>query len=318
LSDNTADDIIDIAIIGGGPGGLSSAIYASRGGKKTTLFDIGVCGGQIVDSSEIENYPGFVKVVSGYELMKDWPEQAKRFGTNIISNEVKKITKNGDFFDLELSSNKTAKAKTVILSTGSTPRRAGIKGEDTFFGKGVSTCATCDGFFYKGKEVVVLGGGDTAIEEAIFLSDICSKIVVIHRRDTFRASPITMDRAKSKSNIEFVLDSAINEIIGNDGDGVANVEIENLKTKQITNISTSCVFVFVGRNVLNKPIATENGFICDTNESGEVIVNLNMETSLKGLWAIGDVRINASKQVVCAAGDGATAAIEAINYINSM
>ena len=314
------DEIIDIAIIGGGPAGLSAGIYASRGGKNTTLFELGVSGGQIVDSSEIENYPGFLEIMSGYDLMKDWPAQAKRFGLKIQTSEVKSITKNEtqDYFDLELSSNKYAKAKTVILATGSTPRRSGISGEDKFFGKGVSTCATCDGFFYKGKEVAVLGGGDTAIEEAVFLSNICSKVYLIHRRDEFRAAPITINSAKKKDNIHFILDSKITSINGNDKDGVTSLSIENLKSSDKSSLDVPVVFVFVGRNVLNKPIqSSNNNFICDTNTSGEVIVDLNMKTSLEGLWAVGDVRIDAPKQVVCAAGDGAAAAIDAINYINS-
>jgi thioredoxin reductase (NADPH) len=315
-----SEEIIDIAIIGGGPGGLSAGIYASRGGKNTVLFELGVSGGQIVDSSEIENYPGFLEVMSGYELMKDWPAQAEKFGLKIQTSEVKSITKNAneDYFDLELSSNKWAKATAVILATGSTPKRSGIDGEDKFFGKGVSTCATCDGFFYKNKEVAVLGGGDTALEEAVFLSNICSKVHLIHRRDEFRAAPITINQAKSKKNINFILDSKITSINGNDKDGVTSLSIENIKNGDKSCLDVPVVFVFVGRNVLNKPIQiNDNNFICDTNKSGEVVVDLNMRTSLKGLWAIGDVRIDAPKQVVCAAGDGAVAAIDAINYINN-
>ncbi len=313
-----SEEIIDIAIIGGGPGGLSAGIYASRGGKDTTLFELGVPGGQIVDSSEIENYPGYLEVMSGYDLMKDWPAQAKKFGMKTQMSEVKSITKNGDYFDLELSSNQSAKAKTVILATGSTPKRCGVDGEDVFFGKGVSTCATCDGFFYKGKEVAVLGGGDTALEEAVFLSNICSKVHLIHRRDEFRAAPITINQAKSKDNINFILDSKVNSINGNDKDGVTSLSIENIKNGDKSTLEVPVVFVFVGRNVLNKPIQTnDNKFICDTNDSGEVVVDLSMKTSLDGLWAIGDVRVDAPKQVVCAAGDGAAAAIDAINFINS-
>lgn len=314
MSDNS--DIIDIAIIGGGPGGLSAGMYASRGGKNTTMFELGVAGGQIVDSSEIENYPGFLEVMSGYELMKDWPKQAERFGLKTKRAEVLAINKKDDYFELELSGNETAKAKAVILATGSTPKRCGVDGEDIFFGKGVSTCATCDGFFYKGKEVAVLGGGDTALEEAVFLSGICDKVHLVHRRDTFRAAPVTIKQAQSKKNINFILDSKINLINGNDKDGVNSIDIENLKDGSKSVLDISGIFIFVGRNVLNKPIKKDDGFICDVNESGEVIVDLNMKTSLKGLWAIGDVRINAPKQVVCAAGDGAAAAIDAISSLN--
>ena len=182
--------MLDLAIIGGGPAGLTAGMYATRGGlKDVTMFEKGLPGGQITQSSEIENYPGQIEIVTGMELMDKWPEQCKRFGLRHEMSEVKQLTKKDDIFTLTLGGEKKVEAKSVLIATGSVPRPAGIKGEAEFFGKGVSTCATCDGFFYKNKDVVVIGGGDTAIEEAIYLANICKTVYIVHRRDEFRASP---------------------------------------------------------------------------------------------------------------------------------
>jgi thioredoxin reductase (NADPH) len=228
--------------------------------------------------------------------------------------QVKRVAKNGDVFDIVLD-DETIQAKSVIVCTGSVPKRAGFKGEDEFFGKGVSTCATCDGFFYKDKPVTVLGGGDTALEEALYLANIASDVYVVHRRDTFRAAPSTVQRAKDKANIHFVLDSVVSEVRG-DMMGVSEVVVENLKTKETKVLPTPGIFVFVGHDVNNSVLQDENGgFICEVNDWGQVVVDLSMRTSLEGLYAAGDLRVEAPKQVVCAAGDGATAALQVISYI---
>jgi len=244
--------------------------------------------------------------------MEPWPKQCMHFGLKHDMSEVLQITKDGDIFKIKTDS-KEFEAKSVIIATGSKPKKAGFKGEDEFFGKGVSTCATCDGFFYRGKEVAVLGGGDTALEEAIYLSNICSKVYLIHRRDEFRAAPPTIERARKKDNIEFILNANIVEAYGNMM-GLEGVKVE--KDGEIIDLKTTGLFVFVGNIVNNKVLKQDNGsFICNVNENGEVIVNLKMHTSLKGLFAAGDVRVDAAKQVVCAAGDGAVAGMEALNYI---
>jgi thioredoxin reductase (NADPH) len=308
--------MLDLAIIGGGPAGLTAGLYATRGGlQNVTMFEKGFPGGQITQSSEIENYPGQKEVVTGMDLMQDWPEQCSSFGLKNEMNEVTKITKSNNIFTIELLDGTTQEAKSVIIATGSVPKKAGIKGEDTYFGKGVSTCATCDGFFYKGKEVAVLGGGDTAIEEAVYLSKICSKVHVIHRRDTFRAAPNTIEHMTNTPNIELILNSSVDEILGDDS-GMTSLNIKNNETGDISKLDVPGVFVFVGRDVLNDALKQEDGtFICDTNYFGEVIVDLSMKTSVDGLFAAGDIRIEAPKQVVCAAGDGATAALSAIAYL---
>jgi len=309
--------MLDLAIIGGGPAGLTAGLYATRGGlKDVVMFEKGMPGGQITGSSEIENYPGVSHEVTGLELMENWPEQSMRFGMKHRMDEVSRVSKKNDgIFEIALLGGEIVEAKSVIIATGSTPRRAGIEGEEKLFGKGVSTCATCDGFFYKGKEVAVLGGGDTALEEALYLANICSKVYLIHRRDTFRASPVSIEKVKNKENIELILNSGVKEIVG-DMMGVTGVKVSN-KDGSERDLEVPGIFVFVGMNVNNSILRQEDGsFICDLDDNGNVIVDLKMNTSIKGLFAAGDIRIDAAKQVVCAAGDGAIAGIQALEYVN--
>ena len=308
--------MLDLAIIGGGPAGLTAGLYATRGGlKNVVMFEMGMPGGQITSSSEIENYPGQAEIVSGMDLMANWPEQCQRFGLKHEMAQIDRVTKSGDVFTLTTNDKKEFQAKTVLIATGSVPKRAGFKGENEFFGKGVSTCATCDGFFYRGKEVAVIGGGDSAIEEAVYLSKMCSKVYLVHRRDTYRAAPSTIEHMKHASNIEEVTNVMVEEVYG-DMSGVQGLKVKHKETGEIRDLPTPGVFVFVGRDVLNAPLKQEDGtYLCDLNEAGEVIVDLRMRTSVKGLYAAGDIRIDAPKQVVCAAGDGATAAVNIIEYL---
>ncbi|PUE64962.1 thioredoxin-disulfide reductase [Arcobacter caeni] len=308
--------MLDLAIIGGGPAGLTAGLYATRGGlKNVVMFEMGMPGGQITSSSEIENYPGQVEVVSGMDLMANWPEQCQRFGLKHEMAQIDRVTKSGDIFTLTTNDKKEFQAKTVLIATGSVPKRAGFKGENEFFGKGVSTCATCDGFFYRGKEVTVIGGGDSAIEEAVYLSKMCSKVYLVHRRDTYRAAPSTIEHMKHASNIEEVTNVMVEEVYG-DASGVQGLKVKHKETGEIRDLPTPGIFVFVGRDVLNAPLKQEDGtFLCNLNEAGEVIVDLRMRTSVAGLYAAGDIRIDAPKQVVCAAGDGATAAVNIIEYL---
>lgn len=308
--------MLDLAIIGGGPAGLTAGLYATRGGlENVTMFEMGMPGGQITGSSEIENYPGATGEISGMDLMMPWPEQCQRFGLKHAMVEVKRVEVKADGnFTIYKGDGTTEDAMSVIVCTGSTPKRAGFKGEDELFGKGVSTCATCDGFFYKDKPVTVLGGGDTALEEAFFLSNICSDVYVVHRRDTFRAAPSTVERVKRKENIHLVTDTVIEEVLG-DAMGVTGVKLKS-KEGKITQMDNPGLFVFVGHNVNNAVLKDENGdFICEMNDWGQVTVDLRMRTSVPGLFAAGDIRIEAPKQVVTAAGDGAVAALQVISYI---
>jgi len=307
--------MLDVAIIGGGPAGLTAGLYATRGGlKNVTMFEKGMPGGQIMNSSEIENYPGIPEVKSGMDMMATWPEQCQRFGLKHEMVNIGKVSVNENgTFKIHKDDGTTEDAISVIVGTGSTPKRAGFKGENEFFGRGVSTCATCDGFFYKNKEVTVIGGGDTALEEAVYLASICSKVYLVHRRDSFRAAPSTVERAEKNPKIEMVLNSSPDEVFG-DAMGVQGIRI---KTKDgIKQLDTTGVFVFIGNDVNNGVLKNDDGsFICDVNEAGEVVVDLGMKTDVEGLFATGDMRLSAPKQVVVAAGDGSTAAIGAISYV---
>jgi thioredoxin reductase (NADPH) len=309
--------MLDCAIIGGGPAGLTAGLYATRGGlKNITMFEMGMPGGQITGSSEIENYPGFFEHdKTGMDFMDKWQEQCFYFGLKHEMKKVDRVSKVDEHFIITLEGGDKVKAKTAIVCTGSTPRRAGLKGEDELFGRGVSTCATCDGFFYKDKPVAVLGGGDTALEEALYLSNICSTVNIIHRRDAFRASPSTVERVKKIANINLITDTVVEEILG-DVMGVTGVKLKNLKTNESSQLDVPGIFVFVGHNVNNAVLKDENAsFICEVNTQGQVVVDLSMRTSLKGLFVAGDIRIEAPKQVVSAAGDGAVAALQVISYI---
>jgi thioredoxin reductase (NADPH) len=312
--------MMDLAIIGGGPAGLTAGLYATRGGlKNVVMFEKGMPGGQIMNSSEIENYPGVSEVKSGMDLMANWPEQCQRFGLTHEMVNVEKISQNEDkTFNIHLDSGDVKQALSVFIATGSTPKRAGFTGESELFGKGVSTCATCDGFFYKNKEVAVIGGGDTALEEALYLADICSKVYLVHRRDKFRAAPSTIERVQNSEKIELILNSAPDEVYG-DNMGVAGLKVKNRDNGDIRDLPVPGVFVFVGNDVNNQSLKQDNGeFLCDVNEYGEIIVDLKMKTSVAGLFAGGDLRVDAAKQVVCAAGDGATAALSAIHYVDQV
>ena len=310
--------ILDCAIVGGGPAGLTAGLYTTRGGlENVTMFEKGMPGGQIMNSSEIENYPGVTGEITGMDLMTPWPAQCQKFGLKHEMVNITRVTKSGDVFTIHKEDGSTTDAHSVIIGTGSSPRRAGFAGEDEFFGKGVSTCATCDGFFYKGKEVVVVGGGDTALEEALYLAKICSKVYLVHRRDTFRSAPNTVARIEKTENIELVLNSVPDEVYG-DAMGVTGLKVKN-NNGEIRDIVVPGVFTFVGNDVNNETLIQENGnFLCDMNEQGQVIVNISMATSVPGLYATGDMRIAAPKQVVSAAGDGAVAALQVISYVDEL
>ncbi len=306
--------MLDLAIIGGGPAGLTAGLYATRGGlENVVMYEKGMPGGQITLSSEVENYPGICEPVSGIELMECWPKQAMRFGLKHEMDEVKRVRKGKEGFIVELASGKEQRAKSVIVATGSTPKRAGFEGEEEFLGKGISTCATCDGFFYKDQEVAVLGGGDTALEEALYLAKIASKVYLIHRRDKFRAAPMTVKRVLENPKIKLILNATVVRAYG-DERGLQGIIIDQQGTR--IDLKVPGLFVFVGMKVNNEVLKQEDGgFLCEVNQWGEVVVDLKMRTSLPGLYAAGDVRQDAPKQVVCAAGDGATAAIDAIGYV---
>ncbi|MGP1451064.1 MAG: thioredoxin-disulfide reductase [Wolinella sp.] len=312
--------MLDIAIIGGGPAGLTAGLYTTRGGaKNVVLFEKGMVGGQITSSSELENYPGVANVMSGIDFMEPWKEQCFRFGLKQEMAEVAQISRNeSGVFNIKISDGRVFESKSVIVATGGSPKKSGVKGELEFYGRGVSTCATCDGFFYRNKEVAVIGGGDTAIEEALFLANICSHVYIIHRRDEFRAAPISVEKVKSHPKITLKTSRVIDEIKG-DASGVTGIVIRHKESKEAEEIPVMGVFVFVGYDVNNSVLKQDNGsFLCNMSEHGEAIVDLNMKTNVSGLYVAGDLRIGAPKQVVCAAGDGANAALSALSYIEHL
>ncbi len=309
--------MLDCAIIGGGPAGLTAGLYTTRGGlKHVTMYEKGMPGGQITQSSEIENYPGVTGEITGMDLMMPWPEQCQKFGLVHEMVEVTRVSRREDgIFTITRGDGQVDEAMSVIVCTGSTPKRAGFKGEDEFFGRGISTCATCDGFFYKGKEVAVIGGGDTALEEALYLAKICTRVYLVHRRDKFRAAPNTVERVENTDNIELVLNAVPDEVYG-DAMGVTGLRVA-FKDGGTRDLDVPGVFVFVGNDVNNAVLKQEDGsFLCAVNDWGQVIVDLSMRTDVPGLFAAGDLRIEAPKQVVCAAGDGATAGLQAISYVD--
>ena len=310
--------MLDCAIVGGGPAGLTAGLYATRGGlKNVVMYEMGMPGGQITQSSEIENYPGLFREdppLTGMDLMESWPKQCQHFGLVHEMKEVRRVSKSDDAFIIDLGSEKVG-ALSVVVCTGSTPRRAGFEGEEEFFGKGVSSCATCDGFFYRDREVAVLGGGDTALEEALYLANISSKVYLIHRRDEFRAAPPTVERVKKNEKIEVIYNAGISRAFG-DVMGLCGIELQFNDGRENMTLEVPGLFVFVGNDVNNAVLRQEDGsFICDLNERGEVLVDLNMHTSVKGLFAAGDIRMDAAKQVVCAAADGAIAGMQALHYV---
>ena len=293
----------DLIIIGAGPAGLSAGIYSSRLGAKTLILEKLTPGGQITLSSEIENYPGVCDVKSGLEFMSCWPKQAKKFGCEIVSEEAKELRMENGEWKIKTTKNEYS-SKAVIVATGSTPKKAGFEGEIEYTGRGISYCAVCDGFFYKDKVVAVIGGGDTALEEALYLSKIAKKVYLIHRRNKFRAAPSTQKKVFNTKNIEIIYNETVKKVLGKEF-------VEGIILSSGKELKVDGVFVFVGMKTNNELVKD----LVELNEWGEVKVDLNMQTSLKGLYATGDIRENSVKQVVAAAGDGAVAAINAVKYI---
>lgn len=300
----------DLVIIGAGPAGLTAAIYGVRAGLDVLLIEKFSPGGQVVNTWEVENYPGFAEPVAGWELMSKMDEQAKRVGAEIISAEVSSIDRIDpeNKFKLLLTDGKTVESKSVIIASGASFKRLGVPGEIEFTGRGVSYCATCDGAFYKGKVTAVVGGGNTALEEAIFLTRFAEKVYIVHRRTEFRGSMILQERVKSNSKIEIVYDSVVESINGSVK--VDSVTIKNIKTSAQSTLGVDGIFIFVGFDPATGYLPAEI-----LNENREVAVDMRMRTKIRGLFAAGDLRAMSKRQIVMACADGATAAMEAYDYI---
>ena len=298
----------DVIIIGGGAAGLAAAIYAVRAMLKTLVIERQAIGGQILYTGEIENYPGFPEPISGPDLAILYEKQAIRFGTEFEYDTITSLDVNGPVKKV-IGEEGTYTAKTVIITTGGEHNKLEVPGEEEFSGRGVSYCATCDGNFFKGQDVTVVGGGDAAMDEGTYLTRMTNSVTVVHRRDELRASKILQQRAFGNPKMDFVWDSAITEIKGN-GD-VSSILVENLKTGEITERETSGVFVYIGFHPINDFMV---GSI-DLDPAGHVVTDLQMRTSVPGVFAAGDVRTFSERQLANAVGDGVAAALVAYRYI---
>ena len=299
----------DLIIVGGGPGGLCAGIYAVRSRLDTVLLEKMGIGGQICMSDVIENYPGF-RSIGGIELMKKFEEQAVDLGLQIKYAEVTDIVDKGDYREV-VTSEGVMQAKAVIISTGARPKRLGVPGESELIGKGVSFCATCDGYFFRDREVAVVGGGDAAIKEGLFLSKIVKKVHIIHRRNKFRAEKMLVEKAMANPAFEFHLDKVVDEVKG-DFMGVQGLKLKDVKAGETYELAVDGVFVFTG-------ITPNTSFIdVKKDDYGFIDTNRLLETSMTGVYAVGDCRATPLRQVATAVGDGALAAFEAERFIESL
>ncbi|WP_432788151.1 thioredoxin-disulfide reductase [Lactiplantibacillus plantarum] len=301
----------DVIIIGAGPAGMTAALYASRANLSVLLLDRGIYGGQMNNTAAIENYPGF-KSVLGPDLAKDMYESATQFGAEYAYGSVESVEDRGDVKIVTTDSD-TFETKALVIGTGSEYRKLGVTGEDTYGGRGVSYCAVCDGAFFRNKHVVVVGGGDSAIEEGTYLTQLADKVTVIHRRDQLRAQQILQDRAFANPKMEFVWNSNVTEIIGDDKK-VTGVKVNNNKTGEDSEIAVDGVFIYVGITPITKPFSN----LGITDENGWIETNDHMETKVPGIFAVGDVRKKDLRQVATAVGEGGTAGQGVYTYITAL
>ena len=302
----------NVVIIGSGPAGLTAAIYAARANLSPLLIEGWQSGGQLTTTTEVENYPGFAKGIMGPDLMKEMRAQAARFGTEFLTADVTAIALSPRPFALTIDGEQTVQTKSLIIATGASAIQIGLKNEARLTGHGVSTCATCDGFFFKGKELMVVGGGDSAMEEATFLTKFASKVTIVHRRDKLRASKIMQDRAMKNEKISFLWNSAVEDIQGNDL--VTSMRVKNLVTGKVTEVPCSGVFVAIG----HRPNTTLFSGQLDMDAKGYIRTTKGTATSIPGVFAAGDVQDSTYRQAVTAAGSGCMAAIDAERFIESV
>ncbi len=301
----------DLIIIGAGPAGLTAGLYAARARLKTLMLEKLSPGGQVLMTDWVENYPGFPDGISGFELMDKMRRQAEKFGLDIKSTEVSRLDVLKEK-QILATDNGNLESKAIILACGATPQRLGIEGESLLTGKGVSYCATCDGPFYREQEVAVIGGGDTAVEEALFLTKFASKIYLVHRRDKLRATKLLQERAWEEEKIEIIWDSIPKTIVGEAG--VEGIDLKNVKTGEESHLPVQGVFVFIGYRPNNELVKG----VLECDERGFVVTSNNMETSETGIFAAGDITSKLLRQISTAVGDGATAAFAAERYLESL
>ena len=305
-------DRYDIAIIGGGGAGLTAAVYAARAMRSTVVFEGNVTGGQIATTDVVENFPGFPEGINGFDLAQNMLRQAEKFGATVQYSRVERLDREADGTFTVATEAAVYRARAVIVAAGADYNKLGVPGEDEFVGRGVSYCATCDAAFFTGQDVVVVGGGDAAVEEALFTTRYAKTVTIVHRRDTLRASGILQGRARTNEKIRFVWDTVVERIEG--ADAVERAVLRNLKTGTVSVMPVSAVFVFIGQ-VPNSHLLKG---LADLDAGGHAIVDLQMATTVPGLFVAGDVRTKAARQLISAAGDGATAAISAEHYLASL
>lgn len=299
----------DVIIIGGGPAGLTAALYSSRARLKVLLLEDLSLPAQITLTDKIENYPGFIEGIMGFELIDKIKKQVEKIGAEFFQGSVKNIQKDTQGWKV-ITKNGTYNCLSLIVASGTKPKKLGVVGEDKFSGKGVSYCATCDGPFFKDKDIAVIGGGNSAVEEALFLTRFVRKIFLIHRRNRLRATKILQEKAFANKKIKFIWDSTVNEILGSEK--VEAVQTTNIKTNKKTELSCDGVFIFTG-HLPNTNFVKE---IVELDQSGYIISNENMETSQKGIFVCGDCRKKMLRQVITACADGAIAAFSAGQYVD--
>ena len=306
-----SEQIYDLLIIGGGPGGLSAAVYAMRAALKTALIEKALPGGQVANSAEVENYLGFEQI-SGADLSMKFAQHAQSYGLEMISREVVEVEPGLDHHRVHLDGGDVLHAHSVILATGGAPRELGIPGEKECWGKGVSYCGVCDGFFFRDKTVVVVGGGDTAAEEALYLAKLAAKVYLVHRRDALRAGAILRQRVISECKIEVLWNSVITRIKEGD-DGVNAVDLKDVQTEEVRELATDGVFIFIGFNPNNQlvPAGTK------MNADGYVVTDDKCQTGTPGIFVIGDLREKYARQIIIAAADGVTAALAAAHFVET-
>jgi len=304
----------DVLIIGSGPAACSAALYTTRAGLKTIMLGGKNFGGQLVQTNEVENYAGFINPVGGFELMDKMHKQCKRLGAEILQKTAISVKKEGKKLLTVLEGGEEISSYAVLAATGATARWLNVEGENKFKNRGLSACATCDGFFYRGKTVAIIGGGNTAFEDALFLTNFCQKVYLIHRRAGFRADEITIKKAQSNPKIEFVIPAVTTKLLG-DNKGLTGIELQNPQTQEMKTLEVQGVFVAIG-SIPQTQFLAESGV--KLAESGHVIVDAKQRTNIEGLFAAGDCQDPTYRQAIIAAGSGAKAAIEIINFINQV
>lgn len=304
------DILYDTIIVGGGPAGLTAGLYCARAKMKTLLLEKGTLGGQIAITDLVENYPGFPEGISGKELTLKFKEQAEKFGLHVVRKEVSKLEKLEKELFLHLRTGEVLRSKTVILAVGSNPRKLGVPGEEEFLNRGVSYCATCDGALFDGVPVAVVGGGDSATQESLFLTRFASKVYLLHRRSHLRARKHLQEKVLSHNKITFLPNKVVEEIKG--GDFVERLVLRDTKDNSLSELPVEGVFIFIG-------LEPNTGFLKDSlelDDNGYIVTDERMRTSLEGVFAVGDCRSGATGQVAVAVGEGCIAAIEAERYID--